>query len=149
MAESHVVNREKALDRRAALRIAGGMVIGASLGRACPAKDQPVSSAWPFEEYSRYDGLGLAELVRKKEVKPGELLEAAIARAEAVNGQLNAIVIQCYDQARDAIKRGLPDGTFKGVPFLVESILRGLRWMDEFAQSIWLSLHDPLRLGLK
>ena len=33
-----------------------------------------------FSEYTRYDGLGLAELVRKKEVKPVELVEEAIGR---------------------------------------------------------------------
>jgi amidase len=35
-----------------------------------------------FVEYSNYDGLGLAELVKKKKVKPAELVEAAIERIE-------------------------------------------------------------------
>ena len=38
-----------------------------------------------FSDYDRYDGLGLAELVRKKEVKPIELVEAAITRIEELN----------------------------------------------------------------
>jgi Asp-tRNA(Asn)/Glu-tRNA(Gln) amidotransferase A subunit family amidase len=37
-----------------------------------------------------YDGLGLAELVKKKKVKPAELVEAAIERIERHNPQLNA-----------------------------------------------------------
>ena len=42
-----------------------------------------------FEEYRKYDGLGLAELVKKKEMKASELLEIAINRAEAVNPTIN------------------------------------------------------------
>ena len=38
-----------------------------------------------FSEYGRYDGLGLAELVRTKQVKPGELVEEAIGRIETLN----------------------------------------------------------------
>ena len=41
-----------------------------------------------FAEYQDYDGLGLAELIRSKEITPGEVLEAAIARVEAVNSPL-------------------------------------------------------------
>ncbi|MGC1579357.1 MAG: hypothetical protein WA813_25105, partial [Beijerinckiaceae bacterium] len=52
-------------------------------------------SAWEasmgFAEYSNYDGLGLAELVNKKEVKPAELVEAAFERIERHNPQLNAV----------------------------------------------------------
>ena len=57
----------------------------------------------PYEDYAKHDGLGLAELVRKKDVKPEELLEAAVARAEAVNPKLNAITVRLYDQARREI----------------------------------------------
>jgi len=122
MSDSRIVDRETLLERRAAIKLAGGLVVGAGLARTGAARDKPVSRALPFEEYSRHDALGLAELVRNKAVKPEELLEAAIARAEAVNGEINAIVIKCYDRARDAIKGGLPDGPFKGVPFLVKDL---------------------------
>ena len=110
MAESHVVKQKTLLDRRAAMKVAGGLMMGSALGTACPAADGPVSSSLPFDEYSRHDGLGLAELVRKKEVKPEELLEAGIARAEAVNPKINAIVVELYEQARQEIKQGLPNG---------------------------------------
>ena len=46
----------------------------------------------PFAEYADYDGLGLADLVAKKQVTPSEVLDAAIARIEAHNGTLNAVV---------------------------------------------------------
>ncbi len=75
-----------------------------------------------FAQYADYDGLGLAELVRNKDVSPAELLEAAIERAERHNGKLNAIVTKAYDQARAAAKGSLGDGPFKGVPFLIKDL---------------------------
>jgi len=75
-----------------------------------------------FPEYDRYDGLGLAHLVRRKEVHPSELLEEAIVRIERHNPKLNAVVYKAYDEARAAAKGPLPDGPFKGVPFLIKDI---------------------------
>src|SRR5579871_2084165 len=75
-----------------------------------------------FAEYSNFDGLGLAHLVRRGEVTPLEILEEAIARIERHNPTLNAIVHKAYDEARAVAKRKLPDGPFKGVPFLIKDI---------------------------
>jgi amidase len=75
-----------------------------------------------FAEYAKYDGLGLAHLVRRGEVSPLELVEEAIARIERHNPKLNAIVFKAYDQARAAAKSKLPDGPFRGVPFLIKDI---------------------------
>jgi amidase len=75
-----------------------------------------------FPGYSKYDGLGLAELVRKKKVSPGELVEEAIARIETHNPKLNAVVYKLYDRARNAAKGKLPDGPFTGVPFLIKDL---------------------------
>ena len=75
-----------------------------------------------FSEYDKYDGLGLAELVRKKEVKPSELVEEAISRIEKLNPQLNAVIHKMYELARKAADGDLPDGPFKGVPFLLKDI---------------------------
>ena len=82
-----------------------------------------------FKEYGDYDGLGLAELVRKKQVSPTELLDEAIARTERVDPQLNAVVVKHYDYARRQIDKGLPDGPFTGVPFLLKDLelLEGTR----------------------
>ncbi len=68
------------------------------------------------------DALGLAELVRNKLVSPTELLDAAIARADLVNPQINAIVTTCYDRARTQIAEGVGDGVFAGVPFLAKDL---------------------------
>src|SRR5499433_4094557 len=74
------------------------------------------------EEFQHFDGLGLAEIVRRREVSPEELLELAISRAEAVNPALNAVVAKLYDQARAAVAAGLPDGAFTGVPYLLKDL---------------------------
>jgi Asp-tRNA(Asn)/Glu-tRNA(Gln) amidotransferase A subunit family amidase len=75
-----------------------------------------------FADFEAYDGLGLAELVRKKLVTPEALLAAAIERVEARNGAVNAVVMQLHDHARKAIADGLPDGPFRGVPYLLKDL---------------------------
>jgi len=75
-----------------------------------------------FAEYEQYDALGLADLVRRKEVTPGELLDAAIERVEARNPAINAVTMKLYDYGRKAIAGGLPDGPFRGVPFLMKDL---------------------------
>ncbi len=75
-----------------------------------------------FAEYASYDGLGLAELVRKRDVTPSELLEEAITRIERNNPKLNAVVHKAYDEARSVAAGALPDGPFKGVPFLIKDL---------------------------
>ena len=74
-------------------------------------------------EYVKYDGLGLAELVRQKDVSPAELVEAAIARAEAVNPALNFMVYQDFERARAAAASRAPVGLFAGIPFFLKDIL--------------------------
>ena len=75
-----------------------------------------------FKEYGNYDGVGLADLVRKKQVTPKELLDEALARTAKVDPQLNAVVVKHYDYAERQIEQGLPDGPFKGVPFLLKDL---------------------------
>ncbi len=76
-----------------------------------------------FKEYDQYDGLGLAELVKKKEISPAEICEEAITRIERVNPTLNAVITPMYDLARKTVRETLPDGTFSGVPFLLKDLL--------------------------
>ena len=75
-----------------------------------------------FVDYERYDALGLADLVRRKAVSPRDLLETAIKRVEARNPAVNAVVMPLYDYGRKAIENGLPDGPFRGVPFLLKDL---------------------------
>lgn len=76
-----------------------------------------------MQDYGEYDGLGLAALVRDRKASPIELLDAAIARIERHDGALNAVVYRAYDEARAAaLSHDLPDGPFKGVPFLIKDL---------------------------
>jgi Asp-tRNA(Asn)/Glu-tRNA(Gln) amidotransferase A subunit family amidase len=75
-----------------------------------------------FTDYDRFDALGLAELVRSKQASASDLLEEAIARVERVNPHLNALVSERFEQARDEARRGLPDGPFSGVPFVMKDL---------------------------
>ena len=61
-----------------------------------------------MDNYSDYDGIGLAELVAKKKVSPAELVEAAIVRVERHNPILNAVVYKGFDDARARAKGELP-----------------------------------------
>lgn len=71
------------------------------------------------------DATAQADLVRQKQVKPSELLEAAIERIDRVNPQINAVVTPMYDIARRMAEGPLPEGPFKGVPFLMKDLGAG------------------------
>jgi amidase/6-aminohexanoate-cyclic-dimer hydrolase len=75
-----------------------------------------------LNEYGDYDAVGLAALVRGKQVSARELLDEAIARTEKIDPQVNAVVVKHYDYAKDQIDNGLPDGPFAGVPFLLKDL---------------------------
>ncbi|MCR5875329.1 amidase [Phenylobacterium sp. J426] len=72
-----------------------------------------------FEEYRKHDAIGLADLVRRREVSPGDLLEAAIARRAEVDPQINAVTSDLAEVARGATPA---DGPFAGVPFLLKDL---------------------------
>jgi amidase len=71
------------------------------------------------------DAVDQAALIRKGEVTPLELLEAAIERIERIDPVLNAVVIRWFDHARDTARAALPDGRFRGVPFLIKDLFAG------------------------
>ena len=74
------------------------------------------------DEYLSRDATGLAELIRRGEVTPLELLDMALARIEALNPQLNAVVRLMEDDARRDAARA-PSGPFGGVPFLAKDLV--------------------------
>jgi amidase len=73
-------------------------------------------------DYTSYDGLGLAELVARRDVSPQELADAAFAAIERVNPQLNAVLQRLPDRAHAEIAAGLPQGPFTGLPFLIKEL---------------------------
>ncbi|NWG46967.1 MAG: amidase [Alphaproteobacteria bacterium] len=74
------------------------------------------------EDYLARDGLGLAALVARGEVSPEEVLDAAIARLSAMNPAINAISARFFDLGRAAIRAGLPEGPFRGVPYMTKDL---------------------------
>lgn len=78
-----------------------------------------------YADYRRYDAVGLAELVAAREVTPRELLDAALARLEAVEPTLNTVVRRLDEQARRRADEPL-EGPFAGVPFLVKDLLQDI-----------------------
>jgi Asp-tRNA(Asn)/Glu-tRNA(Gln) amidotransferase A subunit family amidase len=68
------------------------------------------------------DATAQAELVRRGAVSPRELVEAAIARIEAVNPRLDAVIRTRFDRAREEAADDLPDGLFRGVPILLKDL---------------------------
>jgi amidase len=74
------------------------------------------------DETTWLDATAQAELVRRGEVSPRELTEAAIARIEAVNPKLDAVIRTRFDAARKEAEGELPDGPFRGVPMLFKDL---------------------------
>ena len=74
-------------------------------------------------EYARYDGLGLAALVRRGDVSSRELADAAFDAIERVNPKINAVTTLLHDLVDQTLHAGPPDGPFKGVPFLAKDLL--------------------------
>ncbi len=97
-----------------------------------------------FKEYCQFDGIGLGELLNKGEVTASELLDAAIDKANNLNPKLNAIIHRFDKRAKNQIDKGLPDGIFKGVPFLLKDLTailegekmtmgsRGISWVPDY-----------------
>ncbi|MCC6205288.1 MAG: amidase [Hyphomicrobiales bacterium] len=77
--------------------------------------------------YAESDALGVAELVRSKQVKASEIAETAITVIERINPTLNAVVIKTFDLAR-TLSAAPVEGPFAGVPFLLKNL--GTMWKD-------------------
>lgn len=75
-----------------------------------------------YDEYAKLDAVALAAHVHKGDLKPAEILECAIQRAEAVNGKLNAIVYKGYDDARKWAGSVHREAPLAGVPFLIKDL---------------------------
>src|SRR6516225_2273430 len=73
-------------------------------------------------EFEEFDAIALGEIVRKGYLPASDVLDEVIARIEAVNPKLNAIVYKMYDQARETIARGLPAGPLSGVPYMLKDL---------------------------
>jgi amidase len=98
---------------------------------------------------TQLDATAQAELVRKGDATPLDLVDAAIARIEAVNAKINAVITPLFEKARAQAKSSdLPDGPFRGVPFLLKDLIcqsegdpfhSGMRFLRDLG---WKSDHD-------
>jgi amidase len=88
------------------------------------------------DELAALDATAQAELVRQKKISPRELVDAAIARIERLNPRLNAVIHPLFEKARAQASASLPDGPFRGVPFLLKDLDAS-------------SAGDPMHCGLK
>ena len=73
-------------------------------------------------DHSDLDATALADLVRTGEATPLELVDASIAAIERVNPSLNAVIHERFERARAEATGPLPDGPFRGVPFLLKDL---------------------------
>jgi amidase len=69
------------------------------------------------------DATAQADLVRRGEASPLELVDDAIARVEKLNDELNAVIHPLFEQARERARGDLPDGPFRGVPMVFKDLL--------------------------
>src|SRR5215475_7317817 len=75
-------------------------------------------------ELADYDALGLAELIRKKQISPLELVNDVISRVERVNPKINAVLTKLFDveKARERAKQGIGEGPLAGVPVMLKNL---------------------------
>ncbi|NMG77116.1 amidase [Aromatoleum diolicum] len=118
------------LGRRDFLK-AGAALGGASL-LGLGGKVSAAAAGSPLPEYEGFDALALADLIRRGELTPLEVLEAAIARAETRKA-INAIAIPHFDLAREAARALSAEGRaerlrrgemapLSGVPFALKDL---------------------------
>ncbi len=78
-------------------------------------------SAFSDDALGDLDAVGLVEALRAGTVSADELIEAAIARTEAVNPALNGLAHEAFDRARARARLARPyGGYFDGVPSFIK-----------------------------
>lgn len=76
-----------------------------------------------FYDYEKYDALALADLVKKSQVSPEQLLITAKRRLSQINSKLNAVIYQSDDLSKTLINNLDKNSPFCGVPFLVKDLM--------------------------
>src|SRR5678815_4689424 len=74
-------------------------------------------------DFLQHDALAVADLIRRKEISARDAVTAAINRIEALNPRLNAVVHKMFERALKSADGDLPDGPFRGVPFLLKDLV--------------------------
>jgi amidase len=102
-----------------------------------------------LDEFAMLDASAQADLIRQGETTPIALVDAAMARIERLNPQINAVITPLFEQGRtQALSPHLPRGPFRGVPLLLKDCLcqtagdpyyEGMRFLRDLG---WRSMHD-------
>jgi amidase len=93
------------------------------------------------------DATAQADLVRSGEATPLELVDAAIERIEKVNPEINAVIHERFDRARDDA-RNAADGPFTGVPVVIKDLDAAVagepcHWGNKLLRTAgWVDDHD-------
>src|SRR5499425_2726888 len=134
---------EYSINRREMLKRAAAASFGVAAPSLIPFSGGTMTLTGLPSEYDKYDALGLAELIAKKQIAPAELLDAVRQRVEAINPKINAFNHLFFDKAEDQIKSGLGQGPFRGVPFALKDLGQYLKgtitsaggrvWKDQVA----------------
>ena len=75
-----------------------------------------------FNEYDKFDAIGLAGLIKKKEVSPLEVMESCIDRINEGIPKLNSVIATKDDKIYEIINKTIPEGPLGGVPFLLKDL---------------------------
>ena len=88
------------MDRRKFIERSGlgaaGLLVGGSALSALFSSCSQINSG-QFDEFLNYDALGLASLIKKKEITPTELIHVVIRRIEALEGSINALTTRTFE----------------------------------------------------
>lgn len=76
-----------------------------------------------MNELWKYDGIGQADLLKRGEISPRELLEATIRRIERIEPRIHALTATRFEQALQSVDDQVPEGRLGGVPFLVKDLI--------------------------
>jgi len=82
--------------------------------------NNPHTTTASHDDLAHLDGVATAQLIASGELSPSEAVEAAIERIERLDPALNAVIHRQFERARAEASGPLPEGPFRGVPFLVK-----------------------------
>jgi amidase len=113
---------ENSINRREMLKQGIAASFGIAAPSLIPLSGENMTVTGLPSEYDKYDALGLAELIAKKQITPAELLDAVRRRVETTNTKINAFSHLFFDRAEEQIRNGLGQGPFRGVPFALKDL---------------------------
>ncbi|WP_417672351.1 amidase [Roseibium sp.] len=76
-----------------------------------------------LDEFIDHDALGMAQLIKSKEISRTEAVEIVIRRIEALDPIINAITTKTYERALEKAETIPLDSTFAGMPILIKDMI--------------------------